>query len=310
MLDHSKKIIVITGPTASGKSRLAESIYRKVQSVIINADALQVYNALPILTAKPVDFKDWKKYRIYDALSFDEECSVACWLEILDREVQDAWSRNTVPIVVGGTGFYIRALLYGLSEVPVLDSQIVETVGEQFKELGRNEFYNSLCIEDPKVKNKIHEQDTYRILRAAAVLKQTGKSIYDYAEKKVDLRYKSCLHVCLDPVREVLYKWCNDRFTEMLNMGVVDEVKEFICTKKANKNYAVEKAIGYKQLAMYLNREISLSDATELTQRLTRNYAKRQCTWFRNQLSSKISINYIDYFKAEKEALEIVDGFI
>lgn len=306
----SNKIVVVTGPTASGKSRLAESIYAQIPSVIINADALQVYNALPILTAKPSDFDNAKKYRLYDALSFEEECSVARWLGMVELDIKEAWSKKVTPIVVGGTGFYIRALLYGLSEVPPLDADIMRSTEMQFKELGRDEFFQLLCSKDPKVKNKIHAHDTYRLLRAASVLKQTGKSIYNYAEKSAELRYKNSLHVFLDPDRKALYKWCNDRFVQMLDMGVIDEVREFVATKKNNGAYAVEKAIGYKQLSMYLNGEISLEEATELTQRLTRNYAKRQCTWFRNQVSGKKSVEYSDYNMVESVLLDMVFKFM
>lgn len=306
----SNKIVVVTGPTASGKSRLAESIYAKIPSVIINADALQVYEAFPILTAKPSDFQSAEKYRLYDALSFEEECSVARWLGMAELEIKEAWSRKIIPIIVGGTGFYIRALLYGLSDVPPLDAEIVRSTEVQFKELGRGEFFQLLCSKDPKVKSKIHEHDTYRLLRAAAVLKQAGKSIYDYAENSTDLRYKNCLHVFLNPDREALYQWCNARFVQMLDMGVIDEVQNFIDIKEDNDHYAVEKAIGYKQLSMYLNGVMSLGEATELTQRFTRNYAKRQCTWFRNQVSGKHSVKYKDYNEIESKVLEMVLKFV
>lgn len=304
------KIIVITGPTASGKSKLAESLYNEIPSVILNADALQVYDELPILTAKPSDFKNAKKFRLYNALSFKEECSVARWLGMAELEIKEAWAKDITPVIVGGTGFYIRALLYGLSEVPALDPKVMESVEEEFEEIGRREFFSMLCARDSKVKNKIHERDTYRLLRAAGVLKQTGRSIYDYLEKDSDLRYKDCLHIFLDPERDVLYQWCNDRFSQMLDMGVIDEVKNFIGVKESNKSYAVEKAIGYKELEMFLNGEISLQEAAEIIRRLTRNYAKRQCTWFRNQISDKHLVQYNNYSTIEPKILDMILGFV
>lgn len=302
------KLLVISGPTASGKSRFAEAIYSRIPSIIINADALQVYDALPILTAKPKEFRDHSKYILYNALSSDKECSVAHWVSMAEREIQKAWSKEVLPIVVGGTGFYIKSLLYGVSNVPSIRDDIIYRVGQRYDSMGKEEFFDSLCKLDPKTK-KLHVNDRYRVLRAAAVFEQTGRSIYSYSESDV-LKYQDCLHIFLDPDRANLYQWCNDRFKNMLDEGVIEEVRDFIASKALNGSCAVEKAIGYKQIEGYLNNNISLDQVIEETQRLTRNYAKRQYTWFYNQIEYKTSVQYLNYSDVEAKILESVMRFV
>ena len=302
------KILVVSGPTASGKSKLAEKIYSVIPSTIINADALQVYDALPILTAKPCDFQKHEKYKLYSALPPEQECSVAKWLGLAENEIMQAWSKQKLPVVIGGTGFYIKSLLYGLSEVPLVSDDVMGFVKQRFDKLGRERFFALLCQADPMVAKKLHANDIYRVLRAAAVLEQAGRSIYSYLENDV-LKYKNCLHIFLDPDRANLYRWCNDRFEKMLEEGVVDEVQSFLESKNPGGSYAVEKAIGYKQIEMYLNGNISLSMVTEEVQRFTRNYAKRQYTWFRNQIQYKESFLYNSYADIENRVLEMVMRF-
>ncbi|MBP9791957.1 MAG: tRNA (adenosine(37)-N6)-dimethylallyltransferase MiaA [Rickettsiales bacterium] len=299
------KLLVISGPTASGKSRFADAVYSKIPSVIINADALQVYDALPILTAKPKEFRDHSKYVLYDALSVDKECSVVQWVSMAEQEITKAWSRGILPIIVGGTGFYIRALLYGVSAVPSIQDDVIYRVEQRYKDMGKEEFFNLLCKTDPGAK-KLHLNDKYRLLRAAAVFEQTGKSVYSYSESNV-LKYNDCSHIFFDPNRANLYQWCNDRFKNMLDEGVLDEVRTFIACK--NGACAIEKAIGYKQIVMYLNGDISLDQVTQDVQRLTRNYAKRQYTWFYNQIKHRISVQYDNYCDVETKVLDDVMRF-
>jgi tRNA dimethylallyltransferase len=299
------KLLVISGPTASGKSRFADAVYSKISAIIINADALQVYDALPILTAKPKEFRDHSKFILYDALSSDKECSVAQWVSMAEQEIAKAWSRGILPIIVGGTGFYIKSLLYGVSAVPSIHDDIIYRVEQRYESMGKEEFFKFLCKIDPKAQ-KLHLNDKYRVLRAAAVFEQTGQSIYSYSESDV-LKYNDCLHVFFDPNRVNLYQWCNDRFKNMLDEGVVDEVKNFISGKRGS--CAIEKAIGYKQIEMYLSGEISLEQGIQDAQRLTRNYAKRQYTWFYNQIAHKMSVQYDNYFDVENKTLDDVLRF-
>lgn len=303
------KVLVISGPTASGKSRLAETIYLNTPSIIINADALQIYDSLPVLTAKPKDYKERGKYVMYDYLPEYETCSVMQWVRLAETEIREAWSKNLLPIIVGGTGFYIQSLLYGLSDVPLINKEEMCSIKERYEEMGKEKFFESVCKEDPNIASRVHINDTYRLLRAAAVFKCTGKSIYSYLGNEV-LRYQSCLHLFLEPNRENLYQWCNERVDQMFNDGVLEEVQEFLERKKNQESYAVEKAIGYKQIVQYLKGEISLEIAKENMKQFTRNYAKRQYTWFRNQVNDKVLVQYDQYRDIEDNTLKKVIQFV
>ena len=301
-----KKIIVLSGPTASGKSQLADTILHRFPSNIINADALQVYNALPILTAQPSNNFD-SSYKLYSFLDIQDKCSAALWLNYAKDEITKSHADNKLPIIVGGTGLYLKTLLYGLSEIPEISIKTKQSVQAKINDLGFERFYQELSTSDQFIAS-LHKNDQYRIIRAAEVLRQTGRSMNKFHQQNQSILY-DCLHIHLNPDRDTLYSACNNRFVNMLIAGAVEEVREFN-HKKSNEVYQVEKAIGYQQITDFLSGALTMIEATELTQQLTRNYAKRQYTWFRHQMLDKQIISFVNYTEVENEAISMIKHFI
>lgn len=300
------KIVVISGPTASGKSQLAASLLRYFPGVIINADAIQVYDALPILTAQPVERFDLA-HKLYGFLDPEEKCSAALWLTHAKAAIEQTHATHKIPIIVGGTGLYLKTLLYGISAIPDIESSTKKLVQDEIAAIGFDHFYQELSKQDPYVAS-LHQNDHYRITRAAEVFKQTGNSITEFHCKDASSLYR-CLHLNLQPEREVLYSACNKRFANMLASGAIDEVKAFN-QHKSEEGLAVEKAIGYRQISDFLADKISLTEAAEITQQLTRNYAKRQYTWFRHQMPDKTALSFANYAETEKQALLLTKQFL
>jgi tRNA dimethylallyltransferase len=296
----NKKILVITGPTASGKSYLAEELLlRSNRFVVINADSMQVYEELPILSAQPTLQEGNELYRLYGFLKFYENCSVGLWLKHAKQAIEETFESGNQPVVVGGTGMYLKALLEGIMEVPDILSDAKGQVQEKFLRLGKEKFYEILASLDPLAARRIHKNDTYRMQRAMEVYVQTGRSISSF--KASAPSYKA-FHISIEPDRETLYRNCDSRFEEMLKSGAAEEVKLLFEKIKAQPGkYNIENTLGYRALSSYLSGELSLEDATLKTNQATRNYAKRQCTWLNNQFKNKTSIPYSSNMTEIKE---------
>lgn len=289
-------LVVISGPTASGKSHLADWVHGKFSAKIINADSIQIYDALPILTAQPEDLKNTgHKYSLYATFQYDNKCTVAKWVELAIKEITETISSKKIPILVGGTGLYIKALLEGMVNIPDVDESIRDQIRSMFYTMGKEKFYTSLLERDPGVAAKVHANDTTRMIRAMEVFEQTGKSILSFKAEKKKLYDGQVLHLSLCPERETLYQWCEERFDKMLKVGAVEEVAEFGRATNAldrDFKYPVEYALGYSEISKYINGRMSLDDAKVLAKQKTRNYAKRQMTWFRHQFSEYESVQY------------------
>lgn len=285
-----KNLIVISGPTASGKSYLAEFISQRYDAVIINADSMQIYKELPILTSQPKQ-KINQRYRLYSVLDHDKICTVDSWQILAIKEISNAIANNKKAILVGGTGFYLKALLYGIADIPLIDSTISNEVRLLFKETGKDKFYRLLVDKDPNVKKRINHNDSQRMMRAMEVLLGTGKSItYFYNNSYKKMLHEEYSHISLFPKRDFLYENCNSRFKLMLQKGVIEEVEQLKNVIDRSSN--LYKAIGFREILNYLDSKICLQEVIMKTCQLTRNYAKRQLTWFRNQMPCKICIEY------------------
>jgi tRNA dimethylallyltransferase len=287
----SQKLLVISGPTASGKSYLAEELLKRYSNVVvINADSMQVYKDLPILSAQPNDVANNYRYALYSFLNFDEHCSAGLWLKAAEDVINRLFLSSKQPVVVGGTGLYLKALLEGLADIPDISGEVKKQTQEQFLKLGKEKFYELLTSIDPKAAGKIHKNDSYRMQRALEVYMQTGRSIDSF--KSSGSSYKAVL-ISIAPDRETLYKHCNLRFEEMLKAGAEQEARLLFEKIKAQPGkYNIENTLGYRSLASYFLGNISLKDAIAEASQATRNYAKRQCTWFNNQFPNKISLAY------------------
>lgn len=274
--------IVIYGPTASGKSALALELADALgEAIIINADSMQVYKEIPILTSQP---KDLTQHSLYGFLScVDDSFSVAKWLALTSQEINNS---TKTCIVVGGTGLYISCLLKGLAPMPDVPQSIVDQLKEQLQLLGFDALYKKLQSVDPATAGKI--SDPQRTIRALAVLESTGRPISELQKlNHQSVKNDAMMKIFVRPERGSLYEGINARFIEMLASGAIEEVQALL-TNFPTANYP--KAIGLREIIMYLKNELAKADMIDTVQRLTRNYAKRQETWFRNQLICDVSL--------------------
>ena len=285
-----KKVLILFGPTASGKSNIALKISANVKATIINADSMQIYKNLRILTSRPSE-EDEKKFshRLYGIMDGAENCSVASWLELAKEEIQTSWNQNTLPILVGGTGMYLKSLMEGISEIPSIPDSIKLETEEVLKNKGLEYLYKRL-VESNK-QTVINKQDKQRIIRAFNVLKSTGKSIEEWQKVNKKILEDVNFEIYLPPTeRENLYKASEERFDKMFEKGAVEEVRGLL-EQNLGVHCSVMKAIGVREIQGYLNNEISEEECVNLSKKNTRNYIKRQLTWIRgNNISSNTDI--------------------
>ena len=291
-MDHKSKIILIAGPTSSGKSNFALKLAKKIKGEIINADSMQVYKQLKILTARPKK-KDLKKikHHLYGFCDVKKKYSTGEWLKLLLNKIKDIRKRNKVPIVVGGTGLYFKALTDGLVKIPNIPINVRNKIRLMQKKLGQKKFYNKLLKLDPLIKNKIDKNDIQRSIRAYEIKHQTKKSIIEWFKKtKVFFSSDEFIKLYIDYPRESLINRINLRVEGMFKDGAIEEVRRFnkIKVKKENSS---NKVIGIKEITNLLNKQCTLEQAKELIAIKTRQYAKRQATWARGQMQSWQKIN-------------------
>lgn len=294
------KIIIISGPTASGKSDLALKLAQIKDAAIVNADSLQIYQGLPILSSQAVAAeKNLVPHFLYSHLKPSETSSVASWLKLVKLIVEQLWSENKLPIIVGGSGMYISKLIEGIAEIPQIDDEVRHGTRQLFEEIGALEFQKKLV---ELGENQI--LDKQRMIRAYEVLKQTKKSISWWQERPAKKIFPAAnfVHLNLNPNREELYKNCNLRFIKMLESGALEEVKSFVA-QGFEDDWQITKTLGFLEICNFLEQKISQEKMVELATQKTRNYAKRQLTWFRNQLPQKqvfIDCNAaLNFFKNE-----------
>lgn len=291
MTKQSKRIVLIYGPTASGKSATALDIAEKENGVIINADSMQVYDALHVLTAQPSqEEQEQAPHRLYAVLDPAEKCSAARWREMVLAEIEDAFANNQTPVICGGTGFYIKSLIEGLSPIPDVPDEIRQMAMEIQSELGNPAFHGALTKKDPAMAKKLNPHDTQRLIRAWEVFHATGKSLayWQSLPKEGPPEDWTFEHHFINPDRDLLRQRINDRFDMMIEAGVLDEVKT-LAAKIENGEVPHDAGIiiahGFRPLRAYLHGECELEDAIEQSKLETRQYAKRQRTWLRNQFS-------------------------
>jgi tRNA dimethylallyltransferase len=301
----SNEVIVIAGPTASGKSAYALELARQRKSTIINADSLQLYGALPILTAQPrLESVAEVPHRLYGVLAIQEKASAALWAKLAAREIEHALAAGSTPILVGGTGLYLETLVNGIVSLPDIPVSIHIEAEEIFEELGAVEFHRRLIEEDP-LAERLHAGDTQRVKRAWAVLRATGRSLFAWhSEPLPQEKPFSFRSFIILPPRETLYAACDTRFIAMLKAGAVDEVASYL--EWGDAEAPVTRALGFKSLASYVQSKITYEKAVAEAQQLTRNYAKRQMTWFRNRrdklknVTTILSFDCLPDFNKEK----------
>ncbi len=287
-----RPLLVVAGPTASGKTGLALAVAEKFGGTIINSDSMQVYSELRVVTARPSAAEETRApHRLYGILPATERCSAGRWREMAVREIEAAWRAKRLPIVVGGTGLYIKALLSGLSEIPGVPEDIRSAARATYDANGAGAFHARLAGVDPESAARLPETDTQRLLRAYEVYLATGRSLSDWHREAPATEPLSAdvQMVLLAPPREDLYARCNDRFDTMMAQGALDEVAVLVA-RGLDPSLPAMKALGVPELAAHLTGDMTREAAVEKAKQATRNFAKRQMTWFRNQIEKPDAI--------------------
>ena len=286
-MDLKSKIILIAGPTASGKSEFAIKLANKINGEIINADSMQVYKQLQVLTARPSMQEQKKiKHHLYGFQSVTKKFSTGAWLKLVVKKINEIQKKNKIPIFVGGTGLYFKALTEGLVKMPNIPMKIRNKIILIQKKLGQKNFYKKLIKLDPLIKSRINSNDVQRSIRAYEIKKYTKISMAKWFKRtKVLFDQDRFVKLYINFPRAELIKGINKRVDRMFEQGAIKEVKKFNRLKVRKENSA-NNVIGIKEITNYLSGENSLSDAKEQIAIKTRQYAKRQTTWARGNMMS------------------------
>ena len=295
-MDLKPIIVLLAGPTASGKSKLAIKLSKALNGEIVNADSMQVYKELKILTSRPSPSDVKKiKHHLYGFISVKKNFSTGAWLNIATKKIKSILKKRKVPILVGGTGLYFKALIDGLVQIPDIPISLKEKIRKYHKTIGQEKFYNELLKLDPKVKNFILESDKQRSIRAYEVKKFTKKSLYGWITNTKptfdpNLFKKFFIH----PSKDFLLQQINLRMNKMFKQGVKQEVKKFLRLKIC-PDLSANKVIGIQEIKDHLVKKLTLTEVKNLIQIRTRQYVKRQFTWARGKMSSWKIINPKNY---------------
>ena len=297
-MDLKSKIILIAGPTASGKSNFAIKLAKKINGEIINADSMQIYKELQILTARPKK-KEQKniKHHLYGLQSVKKKFSTGTWLKLTIKTIKEIQKKNKKPILVGGTGLYFKSLIEGLVKIPNVPLKIRNQIRLLQKKIGQKNFYKKLLKLDPLIKNRINLNDVQRTIRAYEIKKYTKISITSWFKNtKIIFNKDSFIKIYIDFPRPELIQRINKRTQKMLDQGAINEVRRF-SKLKIKKDNSATKIIGIKEILKLLQGESSLSETKDQISIKTRQYAKRQSTWARGQM--------IDWQKIEPQNLKL-----
>jgi len=279
------KIILIAGPTASGKSKLAIEIAKKIKGEIINADSMQVYREFSVLSSRPskIDLKK-VKHHLYGFQPAKKLFSTGAWLKLAKKQIDQCLKNKKIPILVGGTGLYFEVITKGMSKIPNINSKVRDKIRNLQKKIGQEKFYELLLELDPLVKNKIEPSDTQRSIRAYEVKKFTKKSIFDwYKLTRSEFKKFQIFKIFIDAPREKLLKNISNRVEQMFKNDSINEVK-LLLKLNIDPTLSANKIIGVREIKDHLSGNLKLSQAKELINIKTRQYAKRQVTWARGHM--------------------------
>lgn len=276
--------LIVAGPTASGKSAFALSIAERLDGTLINADSMQLYRDLAVLTARP-DAAALARapHRLFGSLDAADGCSVGRWLTLAETEIGKTIAAGRLPILVGGTGLYFRALTAGLAAIPPVPAAIRDALADRMRRDGAPAMHAALSDVDPATAARLAPRDGQRILRALAVEEATGRPLSAWlAVSGAAPRYRYAAYL-LDPPRAQLYAACDARLAAMMEAGALEEARALLA-RKLDPALPAMKAIGVAEIGRYLAGSGSLEAAVAAAQQATRRYAKRQTTWFRHQM--------------------------
>ena len=310
MAEGAPSILVIGGPTASGKSALAADAAERFGGVVVNADSMQLYRDLPILTSWPDDaLRARAPHRLYGVLDGAERCSAGRWRDLAMAEIERIHGDGALPILVGGTGLYLRALLEGLAPVPAIPDAARETVRALHEREGSAGLHARLAERDPEAAGRLEPGDSQRVMRAYEVIEATGRSLLAWQAERHDRYTGQAAVLVLEPPRGALYDACNERFERMMAAGALDEAAR-LKARGLDPRLPVMKAVGVRALLDHLSGVTTLERAVELGRQATRRYAKRQTTWFRTQMPGDARMP--DRYRAEskRESLALVERLL
>ncbi|RZO49477.1 MAG: tRNA (adenosine(37)-N6)-dimethylallyltransferase MiaA [Candidatus Pelagibacterales bacterium] len=286
-MKQEKKVILLAGPTASGKSKLSIKLAKDISGEIINADSMQIYKEISILTSRPNE-QDEKiiKHHLYGFNSVKKKFSTGLWLKMVSKKIEELWSINKTPIVVGGSGLYFKALTDGLVKIPDIPNDLKSEVRSLHKKLGQKIFFQKLIEIDPMVKNLILPSDVQRSMRSYEVKKFTNKSLFELIkETKPNFEKRVFKKIFINTPKEELHKKIEKRVIQMFNDGVIEEVKNFF-KMKVYKELSANKIIGINEIKLHIKGKLTLDTTKNLVALKTRQYAKRQFTWSRGHMKS------------------------
>ena len=305
------KAVIICGPTGAGKSSLALNLAEKFKGVIINADSVQIYREIKILSGRPT-FDDYRQapHRLYGIMSIFMPCTLGIWRKMALETIKECELSGRLPIICGGTGLYIKFLLNELSAIPEIPPSIKLEAREKLEDLGNENFRELLSKNDPVSASRIKSGDTNRLLRAWEVLTATNKPLSYWHEQSGETGSQhKFFKVCLMPERKALYSKCDKRFLDFIEQGAAEEARalDFITV---SPELPASKTLGLIELVKYTKGELELSDAIAQAQRTTRRYAKRQLTWFRHQLDEDFLIQNLCCRKTVSDCLKKIVNFL
>ncbi len=301
-------VLVIGGPTASGKTGLAIAVAQKREAVIINADSQQLYKDLPTLTARP-DAREASAapHELFGILGPEETCSAARWREMAASAIRKAQGQGRPVLLVGGTGFYLQALLQGMSPVPDVPEQVRARLAAETAGMPATAIYDLLSARDPAMAARLVRGDRQRCLRALEVLAHSGQSLSTFQDMPREGAPEGLVFdvLVLDPPRDALYARCDARFDQMLACGAMDEVKALLAAG-ISADAPVFRALGARPLAEVLAGRMAMADAVLQAKADTRHYAKRQATWFRHQLCEGDAVCRLQRAETPEAALALL----
>ena len=295
-------LIFIVGPTSSGKTAVSTRLAEKIGGEIISCDSMQIYTGMDVLTQAPTEEILSKiKHHLVKEISLEEEFSAAEFMDRGSRAIENVLAAGKMPIITGGTGLYMKALLDGIFDSPPRDDELRETLENIAEKNGKESLHKKLQSIDPKTAEKLHPNDTKRIIRAIEVYELTGTSIEEKKKEAEGIWNKyNCRIFALDVPRDVLYDRINRTVDKMFTEGIIDEVKALL---DKGLSITASKALGIREIGAFLKGDVSLEDATEDLKKKTRNYAKRQLTWFRGD-------DRIEWIDADRSIDEVVNEIV
>jgi tRNA dimethylallyltransferase len=303
MGETSAPIVVIAGPTASGKSRLALALAAEFRGAIVNADSMQVYSDLAVLTARPTPEETAQApHALYGVIDAAERCSAGRWRGLALAEILRARAAGCLPLLVGGTGLYLSALLDGLAEVPPIPAEVVAEAKALHAQLGGPAFRAALAALDATSAARLVPGDTQRLIRAYAVARATGIALSEWQRRQASEAGPDAAAIVLLPPRDALYARIDARLADMFDGSAVDEAKALL-TRGLSPDLPALKAVGLREIAAWLDGAATREAALAAAQQATRRYAKRQLTWLRHRLKTSKKLRKLELPSQYSESL-------